>query len=144
MELEGNLREILLGLIVGMPSVGVINSLIFGWQLRSYLSTSPRIESWQDLERFKQIVSAQMYATLAQIGFLIIPYPAFAYGVWMGELRLPVDLVFIIVPSAILVIVGAVFKQIDAQAKSLPVAEEFQGEYQRVAEAWVKKPLPDW
>jgi len=144
MEFEGNLREILLGLIVGMPSVGIINSLIFGWQLRSYLSSSPRIESWQDLERFKRIVSAQMYAALAQIGFLIIPYPAFAYGVWVGELRLPVDLIFIIVPSAILVVVGMVFKQIEARAKALPAAEEFREEYQRVIEVWIKQPLPKW
>jgi len=143
MDFGGNLRELFLGLIVGMPCVGILNSLWFGWHLREYLSRSPRIETWQELERFKQIVSTQMYAALAQIGFLIIPYPAFAVGLYMKELRMA-DIVYIIIPSVFLVVIGVIFKAVEEKAKSLPVSEELQEEYQRVIHTWIKKPFPDW
>jgi hypothetical protein len=143
MEVEGNFRELYLGLMIGMPAIGIINSLIFGSQLRNYIASSPRIDAWQDLERFKRIVSAQMYAALAQIGFLIVPYPAFGIGLFTGDLRVA-DIVYILIPSAILVVVGVIFKQIEAQAKSLPVAEEFREEYQHVIDVWMKKPFPKW
>jgi hypothetical protein len=143
MDSGGNLRELFLGLIVGMPCVGILNSLWFGRHLREYLSRSPRIETWQELERFKQVVSTQMYAALAQIGFLVIPYPAFAIGLYMKSLRMA-DIVYIIIPSVFLVVIGVIFKAVEEKAKSLPVSEELQGEYQRVINTWIKKPLPDW
>lgn len=143
MEAGGGLRELFLGLMIGMPAIGIINSLIFGVQLRSYLASSPRINTWQDLERFKRVVSVQMYAALAQIGFLIVPFLAFAAGLAMGHLS-RADIKYILIPSAILIIVGVVFKQIEAPAKSLPVADEFLEEYQHVIHVWMKKPLPKW
>lgn len=137
------LHNVLIGLMIGMPCVGILNSLWFGNELRSYLASSPMISTWQDMERFKRIVSGQMYAALAQIGFLVIPYPAFAIGLYLKVLE-PSDVLYILVPSGVLVIAGIVFKRIEERAKHLTVAEEFAAEYDRVIRTWMKKPFPDW
>lgn len=137
------LHDLLLGLMIGMPCVGIVNSLWFGSELRRYLATSPSIATWQDMERFKRIVSGQMYAALAQIGFLIIPYPAYAAGLYFKVLE-PAAVVYILVPSGILIVVGVVFKRIEDRAKHLPVTSEFATEYDHVITTWMKKPFPDW
>ncbi len=137
------LHDLLLGLMIGMPCVGILNCLWFGNELRSYLATSPSISTWQDMERFKRIVSGQMYGALAQIGFLVIPYPAYGIGLYLKVLQ-PVDVFYIFVPSAVLLVAGIIFKRIEERTKHLPVTSEFAAEYDHVINTWMKKPLPDW
>lgn len=138
-----SMREILLGIIVGMPVLSLLNSLWFGSRLVQFLRQQPRIASFHDMEKFKRLVSAQMYGALAQILVLVLPGIAFAAGFVLKVLG-PFDLLFLIVPSAVVVLVGTYLKGIERRAQTLEVSEEFREEYARVVYTWIHKPFPTW
>ncbi|MCC6488845.1 MAG: hypothetical protein IT364_15205 [Candidatus Hydrogenedentes bacterium] len=138
-----SIRELLLSIIVGMPVLGIVNSLWFGSSLVRYLRQQPRIASFHDMEQFKRIVAAQMYGALAQILVLVLPGIAFAAGFVLKVLG-RVDLLFVLVPSAVVVLVGVYYKRIERSAQTLDVSEEFREEYARVIYTWLHKPFPTW
>lgn len=136
-------RELLLGIIVGMPVLSIVNSIWFGSRLVQYLRQQPHITSFHDMEKFKRLVAAQMYGALVQILVLILPGITFAAGFVLKVLG-PIDLLFLIVPSAVVVLVGVYLKGIERRAQTLEVSEEFREEYARVVYTWIHKPFPTW
>lgn len=140
---DASARELLLGIIVGMPVLGILNSLWFGSRLVQYLRQQPRIASFPDMEAFKRLGAAQMYAALAQILVLILPGIAFAAGFVLKVLS-PSDLLYVLVPSAVVMLAGIYYKRIERRAQTLEVNEEFRDEYGRVVYAWLHKPFPTW
>ncbi len=144
MESAEDLRQLLIGLMVGLTTIGIVNSLWFGWHLREYVYSTPRIETYRDLDRFKGIVSTQMYVTLAQLAFLILPYAVLALGFFWFKVLDKSDVVYLLVPSVIFVAVGLYFKRIEDKATELPVAGEFRDEFRQVVKSWTEDRLPNW
>ena len=85
-----------------------------------------------------------MYAALAQIVILGLPPILYFVGIAKGSLRLG-DVVYLLVPSALIFVVGQLFRKLETKVKNLPVADdELRRQRDAVVLTWVKKPLPDW
>jgi hypothetical protein len=140
------MHDILVGVIAGLQIVGMLSGLVFGWQLQRFLSTTPSIDSWQAMERFKRVVAMQMYAALIQIGVLGLPGVLFVLGIMAGELRFLWDVLYLVVPAAGVVGVGFALKQIESRVRALPVSgdPEMQANFKHVVNTWINKPFPDW
>ena len=133
----------LLGML-GLPAAAVFNALWFGTELKNYVSSTPRLESSHDLERFKTVVAHQMYAALAQIVLLAAPPIIFFAGIILGVLS-PSDILYVIGPSAIIIIVAAMYRSWEKRAKTIPTADpELQKQRDAIVHTWLRKPFPDW
>lgn len=134
----------LLLVMLGLPAAAVVNAVWFGTELKNFVTTTPRLESSHDLERFKAVVGRQMYAALAQIVLLATPPIAYALGLVFGVLR-PSDVVYVIFPSAVIIIVAAVYRGWEKRAKTIPTADpEIQRQRDAIIHTWLRKPWPDW
>jgi hypothetical protein len=138
------MRTALLTLMVALPTVGVLNAAWCGSALSAFAKAVPRIASTSDLERFKRVVAHQMYAALAQLVLLGLPPVLYVAGVFTDALN-PGDVVFILVPSAVIFIVAQLFRGLEARVKSTPTADdELRSQRDAVVRTWVRKPLPNW
>jgi hypothetical protein len=85
-----------------------------------------------------------MYAALVQLVLLGLPPLMYIAGVFTDVLN-PGDVVFILVPSAVIFIVAQVFKPLETRVKNIPTAnDELRRQRDAIVHTWVKKPLPDW
>ncbi len=130
--------------MLGLPAVAVLNALWFGSELKNFVTSTPRLESSHDLERFKVVVAHQMYAALAQIVFLAAPPLIYFVGLFRGVLR-PSDILYVIVPSAIIIVVAAMYRGGEKRAKTIPTTDpELLKQRDAIVHTWLRKPLPDW
>ncbi len=130
--------------MLGLPALAVVNAFWFGTELKNFLSSTPRLESSHDLERFKTVVAHQMYAALIQIVLLATPPIVFFFGIFRGVLN-PSDLLYIIGPSAVILIVAAMYRGHEKRAKSIPTADpELEQQRDAIIHTWMRRPWPDW
>jgi hypothetical protein len=130
--------------MLGLPALAVVNAFWFGTELKNFLSSTPRLESSHDLERFKTVVAHQMHAALIQIVLLATPPIVFFVGIFRGVLS-PSDLLYIIGPSAVILIVAAMYRGHEKRAKSIPTADpELEKQRDAIIHTWMRRPWPDW
>jgi hypothetical protein len=85
-----------------------------------------------------------MYAALAQIVLLAAPPIMFLVGIVRGVLG-PGDLIFVIVPSLVVLAVAFAYKSVEKNVQSTPAADdELRRQKDAIIHTWLKKPLPDW
>jgi hypothetical protein len=126
------------------PALAILNAWWFGSELQRFARHVRSIDSTAEIEAFKAIVARQMYAALAQIVLLIVPPILFFVGIARKVLG-PGDVLFIIVPSLVVILVAALYKQVEKQVKSIPAQDdELRRQRDKIIETWLKKPLPDW
>jgi hypothetical protein len=144
MKMEGNMRSTLLLLMLGLPLVAIINAWWFGSELQRFAKKVESFNSTHEIEQFKGVVARQMYAALVQIVLLAVPPILFFVGLAKGELT-PGDLIFIIVPSAVVILVAMLYKQTEKRVQSTPAHDdELRRQRDAIIHTWLKKPLPDW
>ncbi len=137
-------RSNLLLLIVLCPSAAILNALWFGSELQRFAREVTGFSSTADIERFKGVVARQMYAALLQIGLLATPVILFFVGLARGELD-PGDVLYLIVPSAVVILVAAAYKRTENRVRQIPaVDDELRRQRDIIINTWLKKPLPDW
>jgi hypothetical protein len=137
-------RYLYLMAMLGLPALAVVNALWFGNELKNFVSSTPRLESSHDIERLKTVVAHQMYAALGQFVLLAAPPVVFFVGVFQAVLR-PSDILFIIGPSAVILIVAALYRGHEKRAKTIPTADpELERQRDAIVHTWLRKPLPDW
>jgi hypothetical protein len=130
--------------VVGFAAIGVANSIWFGLQLKNYANRTASLESDLDLFRFKKMVAKQMYAALAQIVVLSAPIVIFIAGIMFEALR-GSDIVYVIVPSVVIIILGGFFRGWEKHVRSVPAATpELAEQRDAVVRTWLRKALPDW
>jgi len=137
-------RSLYLMAMLGLPALAVVNAFWFGTELKNFVDSTPRLESSHDIERFKTVVAHQMYAALIQIVLLATPPIVYFIGIFRGVLS-PSDIVFIIGPSAVILIVAAIYRPHEKRAKTIPTADpELERQRDAIIHTWLRKPLPDW
>ncbi len=137
-------RSFYLMAMLGLPALAVINAIWFGFELKNFVSSTPRLESSRDIERFKTVVAHQMYAALVQIVLLATPPMTFGAGLFHGVL-VPPDILYVIGPSALILVVAAMYRGEEKRAKSIPAADpELERQRDAIVHTWLRKPLPDW
>lgn len=130
--------------MLAFAATGVANALYFGSELRRFLRATPTIESSHDIERFKEVVAHQMMAALAQIVLLAAPPLIFFAGLFKQILQ-PPDIVFVIVPSVVVIAVASVYRRWEREAKTIRTSDrELEAERNAVIRTWMRKPWPDW
>ena len=130
--------------MLALPALAVVNAFWFGTELKNFVSSTPRLESSHDIERFKTVVAHQMYAALVQFVLLAAPPIVFFVGVFRSVLS-PSDILYIIGPSAVILIVAAIYRSEEKRAKSIPTADpELERQRDAIIHTWLRKPLPDW
>lgn len=138
-------RTTILAIMLTCPVIGLILSLYFGSLLKKFLTTTPEIASTQDMERFKQLVKGQMYAALVQIAILSIPILVFAYGLWIKVLKPNTDILYMLVPSLVVLGAGMALKSVERNVQNVPTAnEELTKERDRIVDIWLHQPFPNW
>lgn len=131
-------------LLIALPALALLNIWWFGRELRTFVDSTPVISSTMDIERMKAVVSRQMYAALAQIVLLAAAPAVFLVGLIRGALQ-PPDVLYVIVPSAAVIVLSLGFKRIEAEARRLEAADdELRRQRDRIVRTWMRKPLPDW
>jgi hypothetical protein len=137
-------RVILLAAILTCFAAALLNALWFGLELRRFSKRTRILASTADLEEFKRVVGNQMRAALAQIGLLALPAVLFAAGLVLEEFDAG-DILFIIVPSALVVVLAMVFRTWEVEVRSIRVVgPELAAERDAIVTTWRRKPLPDW
>jgi hypothetical protein len=137
-------RIILLAAILTCFAAALLNALWFGLELRRFSKRTRILASTADLEEFKRVVGNQMRAALAQIGLLALPAVLFAVGLVLEEFEAG-DILFIIVPSALVVVLAMVFRTWEVEVRSIRVVgPELAAERDAIVTTWRRKPLPDW
>ncbi len=137
-------RSLLIIAILVFSCAGVVNSIWFGLELKRFVDRTPILVSRLHMMRFKKVVAHQMYAALFQIVLLSTPPILFVVGL-MLEVLYGSDILFVIVPSAIIIIVAAISRTWETRAKILPTATpEMSQERDAIVRTWLRKPWPDW
>jgi hypothetical protein len=137
-------RTICLLAILGCMATAIVNSLWFGFELRRFAATTTVIESEHQMESFKRVVGNQMYAALFQIVLLSAPLVVFFTGLMLGALHAS-DILFVVVPSAVIIVIAAIFKTWENRLKTIAVATpELLAERDAVVHTWLRKPWPSW
>jgi len=137
-------RSLYLMAMLGLPALAVLNAFWFGTELKNFVASTPRLESSHDIERFKTVVGHQMYAALAQFVFLAAPPIIYFLGVFRAVLS-PSDILYILGPSAVILIVAAMYRGHETRAKTIAAADpELERQRDAIVHTWLRKPLPDW
>jgi hypothetical protein len=138
------MRSTYLLLMIGLPALAILNAIWWGSELQQFTKKVTSFDSTAHIEQFKTVVAHQMYAALAQIGLLATPPIVFFVGLARGVLA-PRDVLYIILPSAVVIVVGAIYKRVETQARSIPATDdELRRQRDAIIETWIKKPLPNW
>jgi Na+/H+ antiporter NhaC len=139
-----NLLNELMLTAVAVVGLGIVWTAVFGWQLKRFCDRTPEIRSVQDLEAFKRVVAAQMYAALIQIVILMAPWGIFGYGLLNDRLQMS-DAIYLTFPYVLVGIGGLLMKRVEQRAKNLPVSDpDLLRSRDAVVQSWVKRALPDW
>lgn len=137
-------RSLIITLLIGFPSLSLINGIIFISNLKRFMDRTPRIETDQDLEHFKKLVKHQMYAALLQIVLLGTPIFIFSYGTLSGILIFG-DVLYIVIPNIIVIICGRLLRKIEKKAQSISASTpQLMSAVNDIVNSWKKKALPDW
>jgi len=138
------MRSTYLFLMLLFPALALLNSWWFARELKRFLAATPAVASAADLERMKKVVGRQMYAALAQILLLAAAPVVFVVGLLHRQLH-PSDVLFIILPSAVVLLLSLSVKRIEAAVRGLDAADdELRRQRDAIVRTWLKKPLPDW
>lgn len=144
MAIADDSRGLLLALMLVLPAIACINSCIHSAQLKAFLERTPAFATYQNIVDFEQVVSRQMYAALLQIGLLVSPGVIFVIGLIQGALTVE-DVIYVMLPSMVVLALGLVFKQLENRVKSIPVSDPILSERRdHLVKVWNSKPLPDW
>jgi hypothetical protein len=144
MDLLHEPRILVIALMLLCPTVAVVNSLVFGSKLKRFARRIRMFSSQDDIVRFQRVVAQQMYAALAQIVLLAVPAVLYVLGVVRGFLGVG-DLVFVIVPSLVVLAFGIAMKKTEQQVRRIPARDDdLARQRDAVVTTWMRKPLPDW
>jgi hypothetical protein len=137
-------RMLILVAICGFLGAGALNAVWFGLELRRFARSTPVLSSSSDLEAFKRVVAHQMHAALLQIVLLGLPAALFAVGI-VGDMLEPGDILFVILPSVGIVLLGAIFRRTELKVRAIrPASPEMKAERDAIVQVWLKKPFPNW
>lgn len=125
---------------VGMLAVGAV-LITVGWmKTEAFLRTTPRLRDPSDMEQYKQLARFGMWAALALIPLMVLPFlvliflpasPEYRIVGWVGPVLLGVA--------------GAKLKEKETAAQSLEAhSAEMAAERDRVTYTWMKKAFPDF
>jgi len=138
------MRSTYLLIMLGFPVIAMVNAWWFGRELQDFVKRTPTITSTTDVESMKVVVARQMYAALVQIVLLALGPVSYVVGLARGALR-PSDVLFILLPSAAVLIMAATYKRVETAARSIAVSDdELRRQRDAIVHTWLKKPLPDW
>ncbi len=141
---RSTMRSTYIFLVLLFPALALLNAWWFGRELRSFVDGTPVISSTADIERMKTVVGRQMYAALVQIVLLAAGPAIYFVGMLRGVLG-PADVMFIILPSAAVIVLASVYKGVETKAKGISVPdEELRRQRDAIVHTWLKKPVPDW
>lgn len=137
-------RSIYILAIILCFGAAVVNVLVFGIELKRFTEKTSSLASTRDVERFKVVVAHQMYGALAQILLLVTPPILYVVGLFKGPLTHR-DLLFVVVPSIVVVAIAVSYRSWERRAKSIEAADaQLEAQRDAIVETWLTKPFPDW
>ncbi len=137
-------RELIIALLLGFPSLSLINGAVLMRNLKNFIRETPRIETDQDLSRFRRIVKQQMFSALLQIFFLGTPVFILSFGMKTDILGFS-DVLFVVVPNSVVILFGLLMKNLEKKGQSITSSSpELKNEIEHMIYSWKKKAIPDW
>jgi len=133
-----------IALMLLLPAIAVVNSILHGSQLKAFLERTPAIATYQNIIDFERVVARQMYGALLQILLLVGPGVVFVVGLVRGPLAVD-DVIYVMLPSFVILALGIAFKNLENRAKSIPVDDPVLADrHAHIIKVWNSKPFPDW
>jgi len=137
-------RSIYIIAILLCMGTAAVNSIWFGLELRRFVNQTRMLSNENDMNNYKTVVAHQMYAALVLILLLVPPPVIYFLGLRADELS-GADILFVIVPAALIILLAVYFKRYESLAKTMPVGtQELLEERDAVVHTWQRKPLPNW
>ena len=138
------MRQTLIWIMLGFPAAAALSSFWFGSELQRFADEVKTFSSTADLERFKAVVARQMYAALAQVLLLGLPFVAYLVGLSNGALGVG-DVSYVISPSMVILVLGLRYRKVEGAVRKTPAATpQLEDARDAIVRTWLKKPLPDW
>lgn len=138
------MRETLITTILASQGLALVNAAWQGRDLKVFLAGTPRLDSTNDLERYKAVAARQMYAALVQGALLLVAPACFVWGVVTQHLS-GADFVWILLPSVMVLLVARSYRGLEQAMWTLPAADgELEAARDAVVRTWRTRPIPDW
>jgi hypothetical protein len=138
------MRPVFIALMLILPSISLMLAVFGHVSLLRFAGRVKTLATQDDLEAFKRMAKTQMILALAVIPFIGIPAFLYGFGLFTGALSLS-DLLFVLIPSGIVIVYSLVMKSTERKVKETPAADEdMLRERDRIVGVWMEKMLPDW
>ena len=122
-------------------ALALVNGIIGGLAVKSFLSRTKSISTAPDLAALKTLARQQMYQALLQMALL---GGGCIIGIF-GLITAKIGLSLVLILNGLVFVMGMALKGTEKQARSLPVDDPaLQMEYKRVCDSWNHKPFPDF
>jgi hypothetical protein len=119
-------------------------ALVLGLELRKLLARMPTLTSISGVIAFKRAVAVQMYGSLAVLLLTVGAICTAGAGLYRGLSGWNESPVLIAV-AAVLALVGAWTRMIEARATRIPVVDDDIGRQRdAVVRTWKRRMLPNW
>lgn len=122
-------------------ALAIVNGIIAGGAVKSFLSRKKAISKTADLADFKTLARQQMYQAMLQMLLLGLGCVIGIYGLITAR----IGLLLVLILNGLVFAMGMMLKGIEKQARSLPVEDPaLKSEYKRVCDSWLHRPFPDF
>lgn len=131
----GSWKPLILGLMVACPGVAIVITIV-GWvQLKSFLSSHPKIATRNDLVDMKALADKHLFLARVIRPLLLAGTPLLILLFILGEFEL-LDLAWCIGPSLVSLCIGLAMKPTQAAVETLPVADDLKYKRDGIVEGW--------
>jgi len=122
-------------------ALALVNGIIGGLAVKSFLSRTKSISTAADLAALKALARQQMYQALLQMALL---GGGCLIGIF-GLITAKIGLSLVLILNGLVFVMGMAFRGEEKKARSLPVDDPaLKMEYKRVCNSWNHKPFPDF
>jgi hypothetical protein len=138
-------RTVFITLMLALPVIDLVILAVGALTLKGFKSRHPKIATQAHLDNFKKMVKLHKYLALASIPILWAPGVLFLLGLFMDQLEIFWDVLFSIVPSAVIIGAAKLLNGLQSSVEELPVTNDaLKQERDRVIGVWHNQALPDW
>lgn len=125
--------------------LAVVQAALSIWSrnvLNTFLARHPAVQGTATFEEYKQIVRGQMYAALV---YLVLGIASLLLAIALAVSGGLATVALVVAVNVPLLLLGQSNKKIEERVRALPCSDpQLAGEYARVGESWVRRPLPDF
>ena len=140
------MRELLI--VSMLVSGGAVLALMLGLhaQLRRFQKRFPELRTSDDLQAFKALASAQMYASLVGLILVWVPLLIWIFGKFVfGRVGWIDLLLYVVIPFVVQLVTSGFLVGTARAIRATPARDmTLETERDRIVDVWLHRSLPNW